>query len=134
MPILDTVVLFAAADPLDKFHEDSVRHLRKVGGEVLVGTSALMEFDIVLKSRGLPAIARMKEMALLMKDYPEVSSSVHPVSPATLYLAALHEREFHLDYFDALMAAEAAEHDGEMVSTDRAFDAVPNLKRIALEG
>jgi predicted nucleic acid-binding protein len=134
MPILDTVVLFAAADPLDKYHEDGVRHLRKVGGKVLVATCALMEFDIVLKSRGLSASHRMKEMALLLKDYPDVASSVHPVSPATVYLAALHEREFSLDYFDALMAAEAAEHDGEMVSSDRAFDVVPNLKRVPLEG
>jgi len=128
------VVLFAAADPLDKFHEDGVRHLRNVGGKLLVGTSALVEFDIVLKSRGLSGSDRMMEMALLMKDYPDVASSVHPVSPATLYLAALHEREFRLDYFDALMAAEASEHDGEMVSSDRAFDAIPNLKRVPLEG
>src|ERR1700758_4187601 len=118
MPVLDTVVLFAAADPLDKFHRDGVRHLRSIGGMTLVGTSALMEFDIVMKSRGLLAGDRMNEMALLMKDYPNVASSVHPVSPSTLYLAALQEREYRLDYFDALIAAEAAEHDGEMISSD----------------
>ncbi len=134
MPILDTVVLFAAADPLDRFHKDGVRQLGRVGGKLLVGTFALMEFDVVLKSRGLSAAERMKEMALLMKDYPGVASSVHPISPSTLYLAALDEQEFGLDYFDSLMAAEAAEHDGEMVSSDRGFDAVPNLKRIPLEG
>jgi predicted nucleic acid-binding protein len=133
MPILDTVVLFAAADPLDKFHRDGVRQLRKVGGGTQIGTSALMEFDIVLKSRGLSASDRMKEMALLMKDYPNVAFSVHRISPSTLYLAALHEREFGLDYFDALIAAEAAEQDGEVVSSDRAFDSVPNLKRFPLE-
>jgi predicted nucleic acid-binding protein len=134
MPILDTVVLFAAADPSDRLHEDGVRHLRKVGGRLLVGTFALMEFDVVLKSRGLSGSERMKEMALLMKDFPDVASSVHPISPSTLYLAALNEREFGLDYFDSLMAAEAGQHDGAMVSSDRAFDTVPNLKRIPLEG
>jgi predicted nucleic acid-binding protein len=134
MPVLDTVVLFAAADPLDKFHEEGVRRLRSVGGKSLVATSALMEFDMVLKSRGLSSSERMKLMSLLRAEFPDVASSVHPISLSTLYLAALHEREFGLDYFDALIAAEAAEHDGEMVSSDRAFDTVPNLKRVRLEG
>jgi len=134
MPILDTVVLFAAADPLDKFHRDGVAQLRKAGGGTQIGTSVLMEFDIVLKSKGLSAGDRMHEMALLMNDYPNAASSVHKISSSTLYLAALHEREFGLDYFDALIAAEAAEQDGEVVSSDRAFDSVPNLKRVPLEG
>jgi predicted nucleic acid-binding protein len=33
-------------------------------------------------------------------------------------------------YFDAAIAAECLQSDGVIVSTDRAFDSIPNLTRI----
>ena len=60
MPILDTVVLFGTADSRDGQHERAKRHLQRVS-EVgtYLGTFALMEFDIVMKSRGLTVDDRM---------------------------------------------------------------------------
>jgi len=133
MPIIDTVALFAAADPTDRFHIKAMAQLRGLGGGLLLGTFALMEFDVVLKSRGLSAEARRREMTLLMIDFPLAVTSVHPITPKTLYLAALYEEKFVLGYFDSLIAAEASEHDGAIVSTNREFDRIPGLRRVSLD-
>lgn len=130
MPVLDTAVIFAAADPEDPSHTKALKHLAKLGPKRLLATFALIEFDIVLKSRGYTDENRMEKLALLLRDFPASATSIHPITPATLYAAALNERSFRVDYFDAAVAAEAMEHDGKVVSTDRAFDVIPGLKRI----
>lgn len=47
-------------------------------------------------------------------------------------MAGQLETRFELDYFDALLASEALEHDGEVVSSDRQFDKIPGLRRVTL--
>jgi len=49
-------------------------------------------------------------------------------------LASDIEGKLGLDYFDSLVAAEALEHDGAVVSSDRKFDRVPGLKRMPKAG
>lgn len=130
LPILDTVVLFAAADEKDPRHGKAKGYMRKLRGkEFYLASFALMEFDIVLKSRGVSSEERMEEHALLLKDFPELHEKVFPLNPSTLYLAAKLEGELGLDYFDAGVAAEALQHDGEVISTDKAFERVRHLKR-----
>lgn len=90
---------------------------------------ALVEFDIVLKSRGFPPEERMEKLALLLADYPQVKDRMGRITPLTLYLSAKLEMEHKLDYFDAGVASEALQHDGIVVSTDKAFDRIPNIKR-----
>lgn len=131
MPVLDTVVIFGAADSNDRHHDRAKRHLQRIANsEVYLGTFALLEFDIVMKSRGLSFQERMEKHASLLRDYPELSEKMVGVSPATLYLASRLEGEAELEYFDAGVAAEALQLDGTVVSTDRAFDRVEGLKRI----
>ena len=131
MPVLDTVVIFGAADSSDRHHDRAKRHLQRIANsEVYLGTFALLEFDIVMKSRGLSFQERMEKHASLLRDYPELSEKMVGVSPATLYLASRLEGEAELEYFDAGVAAEALQLDGTVVSTDRAFDRVEGLKRI----
>ena len=127
------MVLFAAADRSDRLHLQAVSLLNKPGRGLLMGTFALMEFDVVLKSRGFSGKARRDEMTLLTVDFPRVATSVHPISPKTLYLASLCEERFGLGYFDSLLAAEASDHDGVIISTDREFERVPGLSRIPLD-
>ena len=132
MPILDTVVLFAAADASDKFHNDSLERLREASKETLVGTFALIEFDLVLRSRGSTTEQRSDLMVMLLNYFPKVNSAIHPISPSTLAIATQLETRLKLDYFDALLASESIEHDGAIVSSDREFDNIPGLERIAL--
>ncbi len=58
---------------------------------------------------------------------------LHPggrIAPTTLYLLAELELAYGLDYFDTGVAAEALEHDGIVVSTDKAFDQIRGLSRV----
>ena len=132
MPILDTQVIFAAADDKDRFHESAKFHLSKMSTKTVLGTFALVEFDIVLRSSGYSARQRSQEWLLLVEDFPRVATTVHRVSPSTFVLASNIERSLGLDYFDSLIAAESIEHDGAVVSSDREFDRVPGLMRMPL--
>ncbi len=130
MPVLDTVVLFGAADRKDPAHEKSVAYLGRLNEpNYYLAGFALMEFDIVMKSRGLTDKERMVRHALLARDYPATAVKVRPFSPHVFYLAATMEDEGEIEYFDAGVAAEAKLLDGEVVSTDRAFDRLKGLTR-----
>ena len=131
MPVLDTVVLFGAVDPKDTTHDKSKRYLTRLSQpDYYLAGFAILEFDIVMKSRGLDHRERMLRHALLAKDYPASTDKVRPVSPTTLYLAAKIEGEERTDYFDAGVAAEAKALDGGVVSTDRVFDKLKGIKRL----
>ena len=131
MPILDTVVLFGAADSKDVAHEKSKRFLARLEEPVYyLAGFALFEFDIVMKSRGFSYRERMLQHALLAKDYPAATVKVRSVSPSVLFLAARIEGEEGTDYFDAGVAAEAKSLDGRVVSNDRVFDGLKGLRRI----
>jgi predicted nucleic acid-binding protein len=131
LPLLDTVVLFGTADSNDRHHQLASRHLRSIfEPETFLGTFALLEFDIVMKSRGLSFEDRMEKHASLLRDYPELSRKVASVGPATFYLTSKLQKEADLEYFDAGVAAEALQLDGQVVSSDRAFDRVEGLRRI----
>ncbi len=131
MPLLDTVVLFGAADPRDPAHEKSVVYLARLEEpDFYLSSFALFEFDIVMKSRGFTRNQRMERYALLARDYPASTTKVKPLSSTTLYLVALTEEEERLDYFDAGVAAEARTLDGKVVSTDLAFDKIQGIERI----
>lgn len=131
MPVLDTVVLFGAADPKDPAHGKSVTYLGLLSEPgYYLASFALVEFDIVMKSRGLTYRERMEKHALLARDYPASAAKIRPLSPGILYLAADIEGEVGMDYFDAGVAAEAKVLDGEVVSTDRAFDKIQGVRRV----
>ena len=133
MPVLDTVVLFGALDKEDEHHEASVAHMRKLLPEVndyWIAGFALFEFDVVMKSRGLSSDERIENYALLLKDFPGVSEKTLKIGPGTLLLTAELEKNQGIDYFDAGVASESLQKNGIVVSTDRVFDKIPNLKRI----
>ena len=131
MPVLDTVVLLAVADSKDKHHSIAKNHLKNIKKKnYRLSTFALLEFDIVLKSRGLSFDERMEKVGLLIKDLPQVTRRMSSITPATIYLTARLEKELSMDYFDAGVASEALQSDGVVISTDRVFDKVPNLTRV----
>ena len=130
LPVLDTIVLFAASDRKDVRHGKALSHLKALEEEdFYIASFALLEFDIVLKSRGFKHEERMEKYALLLKDFPSSGVKVLTLNPSTLYLAARIEKELGMDYFDAGVVAEALRHDGVVISTDTAFDRVNGLKR-----
>jgi len=131
LPVLDTIVLFGAADPKDSHHKKSTEYLARLSEpSYYIAGFALFEFDIVMKSRGFSFKERMLRHALLARDYPVSTSKVRAPSPTTLYLAVDIEGTERIDYFDAGVAAEAKALDGVVVSTDRVFDDLHGVKRI----
>lgn len=131
MPVLDTVVLFGAADERDEKHAKALDYMKRLEEEkFFLAGFALIEFDVVLKSRGYSCEERMNLYGLLLKNFPYSDAKVRVLKPTVLYLAARIEKETRLDYFDAGVAAEALQHDGVVVSSDEAFDRVVHLKRI----
>jgi len=131
LPVLDTVVLFGAADSMDGHHQQARKHLQDLSKPgTYLGALALLEFDIVIKSRGASFEDRMEKHASLLREYPQLDHKIGTLSPATFYLSARLEEVGGLEYFDAGVAAEALQLDGKIVSTDRAFDKIEGLKRI----
>jgi len=131
LPILDTVVLFAVADSKDRHHSVAKKHMKNLWKRnYRISAFALLEFDIVLKSRGFSFDERMEKVALLIRDFPQVTKQVSSITPITIYLTARLERELSMDYFDAGVASETLQSDGVVVSTDSVFDTIPNLRRI----
>jgi predicted nucleic acid-binding protein len=125
------VVLFAVSDSEDKYHEVALGYFTKLSSSNFwVASFALLEFDIVLKSRGLTYDERMERYALLIKDFPAMTDKILGLHPEIFYLLSRIEKEQGLDYFDAGVAAESLENDGVVISSDREFDRVPNLKRL----
>lgn len=131
MPILDTVVLFGAMDPGDSAHDKSLRYLRLlVNPEYYLAGFALLEYDIVLKSRGFTPRERMTYHAALSSDFPTLAAKTRSLSPEILYMAAKLEQEDDVDYFDAGVAAEARMFDGRVVSKDMVFEKLAGVTRI----
>lgn len=131
MPVIDTVVLFGIADSKNKHHSTAKDHMKNIKKKnYRLSAFALLEFDIVLKSRGFSFDERVEKAALLIKDFPTVTRSMSAITPATIYLTARLEKELSMDYFDAGVASEALQSDGVVISTDRVFDEVPNLTRV----
>ena len=131
MPVLDTLVLFGALDPEDTLHKESLRYLRMLERpEYYLGGFAILEYDIVLKSRGFSPRKRMAYHAVLANDFPAVTTKTRRLSPEIMYLAAKLEDEAGLDYFDAGIAAEAKVFDGLVVSKDGIFDRLTGVTRI----
>ncbi len=96
----------------------------------MISVFALIEFDVVLRSRGLSAQERSEKHALLLFSYPLAAERVTRPSPSTFVLAARLEEDYNLDYFDSLVAADAMMHDGVIISTDVEMDRIPNLRRV----
>ena len=90
---------------------------------------ALVEYDIVLKSRGFRPSERMEYYAVLTYDYPVLAKKTRHLSPEVMYRTAELEDEAGVDYFDAGVAAEARMYDGLVVSRDPIFDKLSGVTR-----
>ncbi len=93
-PVLDTVVLLAAGDEDSCLHNRALGYLEQLDERNTFNACfALLEFDIVLKSRGFTFKERMERHVLLLRDFPKVGEKVLSLNPSTLYLTAKLEKE-----------------------------------------
>jgi len=134
MPVLETDFLKALIDPDDKLHGKAVRALEKVrDGKWHVASPAFLELDLVLKKSGILLEDRISAFEALKPHIP--LESTLKFTHQTMAVVGRLQRtcRFPHFYFDSLHLGIAIEHDGEIVSSDRDFDTVREVKRIPLE-
>lgn len=131
MPVADTEFLFAI-NPRDPKHRYAMRLLKELNG-IIAPDSAALEFQVVLRARG--RTPSQVKMALLALHEALTRSNVKEVKTMSMTLLAFQselEERYKLSYFDSLLAASALILDRQVVSDDKAFDRISNLKRIPL--
>lgn len=131
MPVVDTEVVFAL-NPRDHKHQKTLKFLEGRKGFVVPDT-AVLEFQAVLRARGRSPL--QVKMALLAVNEAFTRYGVGEIKTMSSSLLAIQcelEEAHGLSYFDSLLAASALAVDRCIVSDDKAFDKVPELKRIPL--
>ena len=130
LPVIDTLVLFAAADSLDKLNEKGLSYLSDVNTNRrwFIPSFALLEFDLVLKSRGYSESDRMEKYALLINDYPNIEKKVIPITPRIIHETARIESLYGIDYFDAGMIATALILDKKIATVDKKIAKISEIE------
>ncbi|HDI52855.1 MAG TPA: type II toxin-antitoxin system VapC family toxin [Candidatus Bathyarchaeota archaeon] len=135
MPVLETDFLKGLIDPSDQLHEASLKALERVKrGEWHVASSALLELDLVLKGLGISMEERVMTHYALMAEIPQ--SMILSLTPRILLRAVqlqMRYRDISRFYLDSIHLATALELDGEIVSSDKTFDEVEEVRRLPLE-
>ena len=117
MEIVDTMYLVAYFRPSEALHKESREILEGLGVDRRVSQAALIEFDLLMKSRGLGFKDRVKVWRVLRGVItPE---SVEPLIPLDMAIAAYLAEVWDLDYFDSLIAAQCFSRDAKPLTTDR---------------
>jgi predicted nucleic acid-binding protein len=131
MPVADTDLLFAL-NPRDKKHENALRLISNVRG-IKVPDTALLEFVIVLKARGRSS-DDVKEAVRALEEIFKIymMKTVKTVDPDLIVKQSEIEKKYGLSFFDGLIASSALKLDKSIISDDKAFDNVPELKRIPI--
>ncbi len=131
MPVADTDLLFAL-NPRDKKHKNALRVISSVRG-VKAPDTALLEFVIVLKARGRSA-KDIREALNALKDLFEIYliKEAKTIDTDLMVKQAKIEEEYGLTFFDSLIASSALKLDKTIISDDKSFDKVPELRRIPI--
>lgn len=128
MPVIELDMLIALVNRADKLHEAACRLFELAADGSLrnlaVATSALMEYELVLRSKGyseervkedLEAFSRLEGLRIL------------PLTHEMLLKAIELRIRHRLTYFDSLHAATALLYDAAIISTDKAYGSVEGL-------
>lgn len=93
----------------------------------------MVELDLLLKNTGISHAERHDVFESLKAEIDV--EMVLPVSHAVLSEAALLQKKYSFAkfYFDSIHVSTAVLHDGSIVSSDREFDQVTEVRRIPLE-
>lgn len=135
MPVVETDFLKGIIDPRDKLHGPSLKALTQVRRKLWrLASSALVELDLLLKDSGVSVNDRIAVFHALKSEIPE--ETVLTISHQTLLEAVLLQKKYRgisRFYFDSIHIAVAIGLDNTIVSSDRTFDQVQEVKRIPLE-
>ncbi|ABM81266.1 type II toxin-antitoxin system VapC family toxin [Hyperthermus butylicus] len=114
--IIDTVYLVAYLNPDDPLHEEAARLIESLNPGRRVSQAALIELDLLMKSRGFTPSERRDTWQLLAAILNE--ETVEPLLPADFALAVELAEKEGIDYFDSLIAAQCINRKAKPVTND----------------
>ena len=118
MEIVDTVYLIAYLNPEDPLHKEALSVIEGAGSKRRVSQAALVELDLIMKSRGFNVEERRDTWILLAAL---LDNHVEPLLPSDFALAASLIEEHEMDYFDSLIAAQCINRSAKPLTTDAAI-------------
>ena len=134
MPVLEADFLKGIIDPQDRLHQACVNALKKIQERKwVVSSSAFLELDLLLKQAGASLDERFEVFeALKIEIRADLIVGVSPPVMSQAIRLQRRYRDIRDFYFDSIHLAIAIRHDGVIVSSDRAFDQVVEVRRIPL--
>lgn len=131
MPIIELDLLIALVNSEDRLHEAASRLFEAASRgrirRLAIATSALIEYELVLRSRGYGE----EDIAADMRAFTKIRNvDEAPLNSEVILEAISLRRRYQLTYFDSLHAATTILHDGAIVSTDKAYIGIRELKAI----
>ena len=142
MPIIETDLLYAYLSKEDRHHEVASKIFDKIRGSDIkptpeISALSLIEVEILLKS-GILKVRKRKPTDQEIADYfKEICKALEiyaiPLNPVTcesMSLSASIRAKYRLGYYDSHYAAQAQLHDKQIISTDKMYDRVVEVKRI----
>jgi predicted nucleic acid-binding protein len=114
--IIDTVYLIAYLKPDDEKHEEALKLLSELSRDRKVSQAALVELDLLMKSRGFSSEERGRVWSLLGQIIPK--DFVEALIPIDFAIAVKLHEERGLDYFDALIVAQCISRNATPITTD----------------
>jgi predicted nucleic acid-binding protein len=132
MPVIDTIVLFTAANTKHKWHLIGKTALNRVNidDNWWIPSFTLIEFDLVLKSRGFTNEERMEKYSLLIHDFSNILNKSYPVTPLILHETSRLEEVYELDYFDAGISATSLAIDGKIATNDKQLKRITEIESL----
>ncbi|RLF18638.1 MAG: hypothetical protein DRZ82_07915 [Thermoprotei archaeon] len=131
MPVIEPDMPIALVNRSDKLHPIAKRLFKKISSvslkNIVIPTSALIEYELILRSRGYSEDAIRKDIQAFM-----MISNIHeiPLTSKVIITASLLREKYHLSYFDSLHAASALAHDRIVISVDKCYRRIPDIKLI----
>lgn len=131
MPIIELDMLTALVNREDKHHEIAVKFFEEIARgrirNIAVAASALIEYELILKSRGY----KEEEIAADIEAFINIENMREaPLTSKTMLTAINLRKKYGLTYFDSLHAAAAILYDETIISADKAYKTLKELKAI----
>lgn len=115
MEIIDTVYLVAYLDPDDPLHEEAAKILEGLSDSRKVSQAAIIELDLLMKSRRFTPRERIETWMLLAAL---IDRYIEPLLPSDLALAVELTESQGMDYFDSLVAAQCINRRATALTSD----------------
>ena len=125
-------MLIGLISSFDKLHDISKEIFEKINSNeiknIYIPSSVFMEYELLLKSKKIKTSELIRDIIHFkaLENIKEI-----PLNSSIIILAQKLRENHNLTYFDSLHCASALHADGIIISTDKDFINIKNLKLIA---